>query len=68
MSLSHTTDATQGYNGYCQLGDGTKTNQHQPTRVITVPEQYVITSISAGHDDSCVIAGDAVVMCWGRNK
>ena len=58
----------QGYNAQCQLGDGTKTNQYKPTRVITVPGQYAITSISAGFYHSCATAGDAAVMCWGRNK
>ena len=57
-----------GYNSAGQLGDGTKTNQYKPTRVITVPGQYAITSISAGFYHSCATAGDAAVMCWGRNK
>ena len=58
----------QGYNSDCQLGDGTKTSRSTPTRVITVPSQYSITSLSSGYKHTCVVTGDDAVLCFGDNR
>ena len=58
----------QGYNSDCQLGDGTKTSRSKPTRAITVPDEYSITSISSGYKHTCVVTGDDAVLCFGDNR
>jgi alpha-tubulin suppressor-like RCC1 family protein len=53
-----------GYNGYGELGDGTRVDSPRPGLVSGIVAGA--TDVAAGTDHTCaVVAG--TVMCWGRN-
>jgi alpha-tubulin suppressor-like RCC1 family protein len=53
-----------GRNDDGQLGDGTKTDRHVPTKVVT---DLVFTSIALGDRFVCGVSQGAVY-CWGANR
>ena len=53
-----------GYNGYGQLGNGTKTNEDTPVTV-TLPSGVKATAIDAGTDFSLALGSDGNVYAWG---
>lgn len=58
-----------GYNGYGQLGDGTKTDRHQPVKV---PDFGGVKAIAAGrlqggNHNSFALREDGTVWAWGYN-
>jgi alpha-tubulin suppressor-like RCC1 family protein len=58
-----------GYNGYGQLGDGTKTDRHRP---VQVPDFGGVTAIAAGRlqgisHNSFALREDGTVWAWGYN-
>jgi alpha-tubulin suppressor-like RCC1 family protein len=55
-----------GYNGYGQLGDGTRTDRFVPTPV-TGPLMVTTAGVSAGTQFSCGAAVDRI-LCWGWNS
>jgi len=54
-----------GYNGWGQLGDGTKTRRLRPVAVQGL--QSEITAIAAGHIHTCARTVAGGVRCWGGN-
>ena len=53
-----------GWNFYGQIGDGTTTNKHSPTR-IGVDSDW--TSVSSGSNHTCAIKEGGELYCWGVN-
>jgi alpha-tubulin suppressor-like RCC1 family protein len=53
-----------GYNGFGQLGDGTKTDRSSPVTV----SQTGAARIAAGWDHTCLTSTKGGVACWGRNN
>ncbi len=53
-----------GDNNYGQLGDGTNTNQNQPTLIDAATNWQ---SITAGEGHSMAIKTDGTLWAWGRN-
>ena len=53
-----------GYNGFGQLGNGTKTNEDVPVTV-TFPSGVKATAIAAGTDFSLALGSDGNVYAWG---
>ncbi len=53
-----------GYNGFGQLGNGTKTNELTPIAV-SFPAGVTTTAISAGTDFSLALGSDGNVYAWG---
>jgi len=58
-----------GYNANGNLGNGTKTTALIPTAVLTtgVLSGKTITQLSAGSVDTCAVASDDKIYCWGYN-
>ena len=53
-----------GYNGYGQLGNGTKTTEDTPVTV-TFPSGVTAIAIAAGEDLSLALGSDGNVYAWG---
>lgn len=53
-----------GYNGFGQLGDGTKTNRRTPVEVVALSD---VRSLSAGFNFTCAVTNSGAVKCWGNN-
>ena len=53
-----------GYNGYGQLGNGTKTNEDTPVTV-SFPSGVKATAIAAGENLSLALGSDGNVYAWG---
>ena len=51
-----------GYNGFGQLGDGTKTNRPTPVKVMDGA-----VSAAAGHDHALAVKSDGSLWAWGYN-
>lgn len=58
-----------GYNYYGEVGDNSTTNRQVPVAVNTagVLSGKTIKAISVGDYDTCAIASDNLVYCWGMN-
>jgi hypothetical protein len=54
-----------GYNGYCQLGDGTSNNRRTPVSVVGLASG--VASIAAGQSHSCAVLSSGAAKCWGGN-
>lgn len=54
-----------GYNIYGQLGDGTLVNKSTPVSVSGLGGG--VTSIVAGHSQTCALLNDKSLKCWGDN-
>ena len=54
-----------GENGNYQLGDYTTNDRTTAVLVEVIPEQYTVTSISAGYEHACVSTLDGAFMCFG---
>ena len=52
-----------GANEWGQLGDGTRTSQHEPVDVVGLSSGVI--AISAGHRYSCAVTAAGAVKCWG---
>ena len=68
--LSDGTVKCWGYNGYGQLGDGTKTSRKTPIQVSTLNSLSVIDIIATPSDygTTCALIDDGTIRCWGRNN
>jgi alpha-tubulin suppressor-like RCC1 family protein len=67
-SLAAMSDGTAwgwGYNGYGQLGDGTKKDSLTPVRVSNLTG---VVAVAAGGYHSLAAKGDGTVWAWGYNK
>jgi len=53
-----------GYNTDGQLGDGTDTERHAPTRLQL---DLAMASLSAGASHSCALSEQGMLFCWGSN-
>jgi alpha-tubulin suppressor-like RCC1 family protein len=53
-----------GYNAGGQLGDGTKSNHHQP---VAVGGGLQFVQVTAGYAQTCGVAADSTAYCWGSN-
>ncbi|MBU1492687.1 MAG: signal peptidase I [Actinobacteria bacterium] len=59
-----------GENGNGQVGDGTTTDRHSPTRVGGVGGAGYLAGVvgmDAGRDHSCARLSDGTMACWGDN-
>lgn len=56
-----------GENSNGQLGDGTRTDHHQPEKAI-MPLGRTVSEISSGSYHSCALMDDGSVRCWGSNE
>jgi alpha-tubulin suppressor-like RCC1 family protein len=56
-----------GYNGYGELGDGTRTDRLTPVR-IDPADLTDITAIAAGYWSSCALSADGSLWVWGDNS
>ena len=54
-----------GLNTYGCLGDQTETARATAVEVTTIPDQYVVTHVSAGYLTSCASTMDGASFCWG---
>ena len=54
-----------GENGDYQLGDYTTTDRYTAVEVEVIPEQYAVTSASAGEKHVCVGTLDDAFLCYG---
>ena len=54
-----------GYNGYGQLGNGTRTDSHQPGAVTGLASG--VSSIAVGNHHTCAALSAGGVKCWGLN-
>lgn len=52
-----------GYNGFGEVGNGTRTNQTVPAQVTTNA-----SNVSAGGYHTCARTGTSTALCWGRNS
>jgi alpha-tubulin suppressor-like RCC1 family protein len=52
-----------GWNGYGQLGDGTRENRPVPTAI----NGFTWSLVSAGREHTCAIDTGARLFCWGAN-
>ncbi len=55
-----------GQNDHGQLGTGGKADEWLPARVVLPADVYPV-AVAAGGNDSCIIAADGDVYCWGAN-
>ena len=62
--MSDRTVYAWGYNAYCTLGDGTKTNRNSPVD-IGWNTQYDIIGLSTNGQTTHVVTADGAVMSWG---
>ena len=65
--MSDRTVYAWGYNGYCQLGDGTKTTRYSPVD-IGWNTGYDIVGVSTDSIETHVVTADGAVMSWGDNN
>ena len=56
-----------GYGNYGRLGDGANTNRWTPSEV-NMPAGRNITSLAAGHEQTCGIMDNGFLYCWGLNS
>lgn len=56
-----------GQNDHGQLGDGTKTERHEPTPVVTTSMTSAATSVACGYYHSLVIDINHKLWAWGDN-
>ena len=64
-----------GYNGYGQLGDGTRTSRTTPVMVkepdpktsADVPADLAYVQVSAGYEHSLAVGSDGYAYAWGDN-
>ncbi len=56
-----------GKNDHGQLGSGRKVDEPLPSRVV-LPEGVYAVDIAAGGADTCIIASNGAVYCWGANE
>ncbi len=54
-----------GYNGYGELGDGTKTDRSTPEDVPGLTSG--VTAVAAAGQSTCVVTTSGGVKCWGSN-
>ena len=65
-----------GYNGYGQLGDGTRDDKHAPVIVRKpdrktypdLPVDFTYVQVSAGGEHSLALGSDGYVYAWGNNS
>ena len=59
-----------GYNGYGQLGDGTKTDRHRPVQVSELKEVKAIAAgrLQGGSHYSLALREDGTLWAWGLNN
>jgi len=57
--------ACAGFNGFGQLGNGSRITQGSP---IPVPDLTNVTGIAVGGDFSCALEGNGAVSCWGNGE
>ena len=55
-----------GYNGYGELGNGTKTSSNLPVAVSGLP--LSLSQIAAGFEHTCALLKNGTVDCWGSNN
>jgi alpha-tubulin suppressor-like RCC1 family protein len=55
-----------GWNEHGELGTGRKAEELLPTRVLLSPDVHAV-AVAAGGDNTCIIASEGDVYCWGAN-
>jgi alpha-tubulin suppressor-like RCC1 family protein len=69
-ALQGRTAFCRGYNGFGQLGDGTKNSSlpaSAPASTFTAVKLSDVLELSAGTSYTCALRGDDTVFCWGNN-
>ncbi len=65
VALANGSVEAWGYNGYGELGDGTKTRQNSPELIAGLAH---VTSVAAGYEHSLALTSEGTVYAWGNNS
>jgi alpha-tubulin suppressor-like RCC1 family protein len=65
-ALRHGSVYCWGANGRGQLGTARKAEELFPVPVLLPPDVYAV-AVVAGGDDTCALAADGTLYCWGAN-
>ena len=57
-----------GWNGYGQLGDGTRTDRVIPTLISLGSGSIFATNVALGRYHTCALDNSETLLCWGHNN